>query len=107
VQYWIAARNVTLASDGKKLAVRLTMVVEQFGPRGEALKGISHGINFDLGSANRQAFLASGVHFSEPLAIVSGAERLRFVVRDDATQSMGSISVPVDRITSAQQTGNK
>jgi hypothetical protein len=107
VQYWIDARNITLAPDGKKLAVRLTMVVEQFGPRGEALKGISHGIDFDLDTVNRQKFLASGVRFSEPLAIVPGAERLRFVVRDDATQSMGSASVRLDRITSAQQTSNK
>ena len=107
VQYWIDARNITLAPDGKKLAVHLTMVVEQFGPRGEALKGVSHSIDFDLDAANRQTFLASGVRFSEPLAIVPGAERLRFVVRDDATQSMGSVSVPLDRITSAQQTGHK
>jgi VWFA-related protein len=102
LQYWVDARTITLVPDGKKLGVRLTMVVEQLGPRGEALKGVSHGIDFDLDSANRDKFLASGVRFSEPIAIVPNAERLRFVVRDDPSDRMGSLSVPLDRITPPQ-----
>jgi VWFA-related protein len=107
VQYWIDPRDITLAPDGQKLAVRLTMVVEQFGPRGEALKGVSHGIDFDLDSANRQKFLASGVRFTEALGILPNAERIRFVVRDDPTQTMGSLTVPLDRVTLQQQTRHK
>jgi VWFA-related protein len=104
LQYWIDPRNITLAPDGKKWAVRVTLVLEQFGPRGKALKGLSHNFDFDLDDAGRKKFLASGLRYAEALAIVPHAGRLRFVVRDDPTERMGSLSLPLERLMSLKQT---
>ncbi len=107
VQYWVDPRDITLAPVGKKLAVRVTMVVEQFGPRGEALKGVSHAFDFDFDASNQQKFLAGGLRYTEALAIVPGAERIRFVVRDDPTLSIGSLSMPLDRVNSPPNSSHK
>jgi VWFA-related protein len=101
LQYWIDPRNITLSPEGKKWAVRVTLVLEQFGPRGTVLKGVSHNFDFDLNDAGRKTFLASGLRYNESLALVSNAERLRFVVRDDPTERIGSLSVPLDRVVAA------
>ena len=107
LQYWIDPRNITLSPEGKKWAVRVTLVLEQFGPRGTALKGVSHNFDFDLDDAARKKFLAAGLRYSEALTLVPNADRLRFVVRDDASQRMGSLSVPVGRIVPSQQTATQ
>lgn len=98
MQYWIDPANITLAPDGDKWQVRITMAVEEVGPKGENLKGVSHQFNFHLNSVTRKNFLASGLRFNEPLDIVPRAERIRVVVRDDPSGELGSLSVPLNRV---------
>ena len=98
MQYWIDPANITLAPDGNQWQVHITMVVEEVGPKGESLKGVSHQLNFNLNSANRKDFLVSGLRYNEPLPIVPHAERIRVVVRDDPSGDLGSLSIPVDRV---------
>lgn len=100
LQYWIDPRNITLSPDGGKWAVRVTLVLEQFDSRGKTLKGVSHNFDFDLDKDARKMFLAGGLRYTEALAIVPHAERLRFVVRDDPTERMGSLSLPLGRLIS-------
>jgi VWFA-related protein len=107
LQYWIDPRNITLSPEGRKWAVRVTLVLEQFDPRGKALKGVSHNFDFDLDDAARKKFLASGLRYNEALAIVPNAERLRFVVRDNPSERMGSVSMPLGRIMSPHPTARQ
>ena len=74
------------------------MAAEELGPKGESLKGVSHQINLSLNSDTRKSFLASGLRYNEPLPIVPNAERIRVVVRDDASGELGSLSVPLNRV---------
>lgn len=98
MQYWIDARNITLtpAADGWRGSI--TLVTAEIGSKGESLKGVSHVISFQVTPAKREDFLTSGVRFNELVPIVPNAERIRVVVRDDSTGSLGSLSMPLDRV---------
>ncbi|MHB8655243.1 MAG: VWA domain-containing protein [Terriglobia bacterium] len=98
MQYWVDARNITLtpAADGWQGSI--TLVAAEIGSRGESLKAVSHLISFHVTPAKREDFLASGVRFNELVPIVPNAERIRVVVRDDPTGTLGSLSVPIGRV---------
>jgi len=98
MQYWIDARNITLTPAGQQWEIQITLAAEELGPKGESLKGVSHQINLSLNSDTRKSFLASGLRYNEPLPIVPNAERIRVVVRDDASGELGSLSVPLNRV---------
>lgn len=98
MQYWIDARDITLTPVGDGWQASITLAIVELGSKGESLKGLSHQIDFHLSPDKLKNFLGSGLRFNEPLAIVPAAERIRVVVRDDSTGSLGSLSVPLDRV---------
>jgi VWFA-related protein len=102
-QYWINPHDITLVPDGNRQAARVTVVVEEFGPHGEALKGFSRNFDFDLDPAREEQFLGAGLRFNQMLDVSPGAERIRVVVRDDPTERVGSVNIPLDRVPSQQQ----
>ncbi|HZT68826.1 MAG TPA: VWA domain-containing protein [Terriglobia bacterium] len=107
VQYWINPRDVTLVPNGNKWAGRVTVVLEEFGPRGEALKGLSRNFDFDLDPAREKQFLEAGLRFTQMLEVAPGAERVRVVVRDDPTENLGSVNIPLDRVLPQSQPARK
>ena len=104
LQYWIDPHGVTLApvnqppSGEKKWSVHITLVTIQFGPQGQSVDGSSHDFTLQVNATQRKNLLTSGFVFGAPLAIVPGAERLRVIVRDDPTGSLGSVNIPLDRV---------
>src|SRR5579884_1729785 len=107
VQYWINPRDITLVPNGNKWSGRVTVVLEEFGPRGEALKGLSRNFDFDLDPAREKQFLEAGLRFTQMLDVAPGAERVRVVVRDDPTENLGSVNIPLDRVLPQSQPARK
>src|SRR5579884_3434560 len=107
VQYWINPRDITLVPNGNKWSGRVTVVLEEFGPRGEALKGLSRNFDFDLDPAREKQFLEAGLRFTQMLDVAPGAERVRVVVCDDPTENLGSVNIPLDRVLPQLQPARK
>jgi len=94
-------RGVTFEQRGGLWNASLTLVTEEIDSKGENLKGVSHKIQLHLKPETYQKILAKGLGFNQrlPFPMPFNAERLRVVLRDDPTGAMGSVNVPLDRVT--------
>jgi hypothetical protein len=98
MQYWVDAHDITLSPSGDGWQASITLVIVELGPKGESLKGESNQITFRVKHAKREEFFASGLRFNRLLPVVPKTERIRVVVRDNPTGTLGSLSVPLDRV---------
>ncbi len=92
-------KDITFEQQGGLWVASMTLVTDEFGPRGENLKGVSQKVQLHLKPDTYQKILAEGMGFGARLQfpILYNAERLRVVIRDDPTGRMGSANVPLDR----------
>jgi hypothetical protein len=67
----------------------------QFSPEGRMLKGLAQPLGLRLTEQEYRRTLEKGISISGRLEIVSGAERLRVVVRNATSGTMGSVDVPL------------
>jgi len=97
----IDPKDVTFGRQGTFRTASLTVVTNEFGPKGKSLKGISQKVQLNLKPATYREILARGLGIGErlPAPIPYDTERLRVVVRDDATGRMGLVNVPLNRET--------
>ncbi len=96
--YNIDAHDITFTSQGDVWTGGLTVTVIELGPRGDELKGKSYAMNFHCNAETRKKYLATGIGAVELFELVPGGERLRVVVRDENSQEIGSLTIPLDRV---------
>ena len=98
LHFEVEPQDVTFEQQGGLWNASLTLVTEEFDPRGDSLKGVSQKVQLHLKPDLYQKVLVKGMGFSErlPFPILYNAERLRVVIRDDPTGAMGSVNVPLD-----------
>lgn len=100
VHYLVDMHDLTFKRRKRYWDARLTLVSDELGPHGRNLKSVSLTIRLHLKSRTYKRFLATGLGFRQrvPFPILPNAAQLRFVIRDDATGTIGSLSVPLDRV---------
>jgi VWFA-related protein len=101
-------RDMTFKQQGKRWDADLTLVAREIGATGESLKAVSQTIQLRLKPKTYQRVLDNGFTFKEPLPfpILNRAERLRILIRDDPTGAIGSVNIPLDRLTRTQGQAN-
>jgi hypothetical protein len=77
----------------------------QLSPAGQMLKGLAQPLSLRLTQQEYQQILEKGISISGRLEIVSGAERVRVVVREATSGATGSIDIPLSPFT--HTTGQK
>jgi VWFA-related protein len=70
----------------------------EFDAEGKKVDAHSQTLNLKPGSADYQRFLQKPFSYSETVTIAKGAKRLRFVLRDENTGAIGSVTIPLARI---------
>jgi VWFA-related protein len=79
----------------------LAEVWAEFDAEGKKVDAHSQAVNLKPLTADYQQFLRKPFSYSETVAIAKGAERLRFVLRDENSGAIGSITIPLMRLFSA------
>ena len=95
----IDPKDITFQEQDGLWVASMTLVTDEFGPRGKNLRGAVQKVQLHLKPEIFQKVLVEGMGFGERLQfpILYNAERLRVVIRDDPTGRMGSANVPLDR----------
>ena len=70
----------------------------EFDDEGKKVDAHSQTLNLKPGSAEYQQFLQRPFSYSETVTIAKGAERLRFVLRDENSGAIGSVTIPLARV---------
>jgi VWFA-related protein len=96
--YKIDAHDITFTPQGKAWTGRVTVTIVELGPRGMNLKGKSYRADFKLNPQTREKYLAAGIGAMELFEMVPGGDRVRVVVRDDTSNQIGSLTIPLDRV---------
>ena len=89
--------------DNQKATAKLDVAFVQYGRDGLVLKSFKDNIQLGLQKEKWLKASQKGLFYPKKLTIAEGAERVRVVVRDLATGSIGSVSVPV-QTNSAERT---
>ena len=107
------ALELELAIDLRDLALRqqdgqwmgtLDLMLVQFSADARNLKGVSHVVNLQLNPETyRVARERQAVVLTERLGIVSGATLLRVLARDASSGALGSVSIPLARLSPGRQ----
>jgi VWFA-related protein len=69
-----------------------------FDAEGKKVDAHSQTLNLKPLSANYQQFLQKPFSYSDTVTIAKGAERLRFMLRDDNSGAIGSVTIPLTRL---------
>jgi VWFA-related protein len=107
------ALELELAIDLRDLALRqqdgqwmgtLDLMLVQLSADARNLKGVSHVVNLQLNPETyRVARGRQAVVLTERLGIVSGATLLRILARDASSGALGSVSIPLARLSPGRQ----
>jgi VWFA-related protein len=107
------ALELELAIDPRDLALRqqdgkwvgaLDLMLVQLSADARNLKGVSHVVNLQLNPETyRVARERQAVVLTERLGIVSGATLLRVLARDASSGALGSVSIPLARLSPGRQ----
>ena len=94
----IPARDVTLDSEGDRWTGAIDLLFVQLGSDGNSVTGEAKTVNLHLLRPTYEVVLNQGVTLSRNLPIAAGATKLRVIVRDATSGSIGSISIPLDKL---------
>jgi VWFA-related protein len=107
------ALELELAIDLRDLALRqqdgiwvgtLDLMLAQLSADARNLKGVSHVVNLQLNPETyRVARERQAVVLTERLGVVSGAALLRVLARDASSGALGSVSIPLGRLSPGRQ----
>lgn len=98
----VDARDITLEPQGGRWVGVLDFVFVQRAADGKQLASESQQISMHLTKERYDLLMKNGLIWERDLPIVAGVAQLRLVARDNGSGSVGSVSVPVDKLFSAQ-----
>lgn len=97
-EFNVAQRDLTLNIDGDRWVGAIDVLFVQFSPEGKALKSDMKTVGMNLTQAKYNQVKQVGAIFTLDEPIVDGAGQLRVVVRDTTSGSLGSVSVPLEKL---------
>jgi VWFA-related protein len=97
-EFNVAQRDLTLNADGDRWVGALDVLFVQFSPQGKPLKTDLKTVGMNLTQARYNQVKHAGAIFTLDEPIVDGAGQLRVVVRDTTSGSLGSVSVPLEKL---------
>ena len=87
-------RGISLQPNGERWAGRLDMTFVQKDEAGHQYGGLDDKIELNLSKPNYDKILKEGLVYSKSLDLQPKANQLRVIVRDSASGTLGSITVP-------------
>ncbi len=97
-EFNVAQRDLTLNADGDRWVGAIDVLFVQFSPQGKPLKSDMKTVGVNLTQAKYNQVRQVGAIFTLEEPIVDGAGQLRVVVRDTTSGSLGSVSVPLEKL---------
>ena len=94
----IDARAISLEQQGERWAGRLDMLFVQKDDRGGQFNGTSDTMELQLQRANYEKVSKDGLTYKKAVEMASQANQLRVVVRDAASGTIGTVTIPFREI---------
>ena len=87
-------RGLSLQPNGQRWVGRLDLLFIQKDQAGRQYGGLDDRLDLNLAEANYQKVMKEGLVYKKTLATEAKASQLRVVVRDSASGSLGSVTIP-------------
>ena len=95
-------RDITLEPQGDRWVGSLSLLYVQQGPDGHDVTGESKTLNLRLTRETYERVMKDGLVWNLDLPVADGAARLRIVVRDASSGSIGSVNIPLSKLFSGR-----
>jgi VWFA-related protein len=95
----IDPKGISLEPQGDKWAGRLDILLVQKNDQGKQFGGVDSTISLNLTRPNYDKLTKDGMIFTKAVAMDPQAKMLRVVVRDAPSGTLGSVTVPFNKIT--------
>lgn len=95
-------RDITLEAEGDRWTGSLDLLYVQQGPDGHDLTGEAQTLNLRLTRGTYERMMKDGLLWNRDLPVAEGAGRLRIVVRDASSGSIGSVDIPLSKLFSGK-----
>lgn len=99
---YVDPTGIGLTPKGDRMSGKIDVFFVQKNDRGREFNGKDDGIDLNLSKANYETMMHNGFSYHQVVPLVAQATQLRIIVRDNASGTIGSVTIP---LKSAQPAG--